>query len=141
MYSLFLSLSHTHQVNIAYESGIIFSIIDGRMGSYPSECVEKFVNLAMKCCQDESDSRPSMVEVVQTLETIGLMIPDYSHPLLVESLGGDSGKTSTTPPSSSSMMKNPYTSSNVSGSDLVSGNLSSRLYNVTFLHGILHLSE
>ncbi|GLT35491.1 hypothetical protein SLA2020_099400 [Shorea laevis] len=72
------------EVNIAYQSGIIFSIIDGKMGSYPSECVEKFVNLAMKCCQDESNSRPSMIEVVQTLETIGLMMPEYSDPLLTE---------------------------------------------------------
>ncbi|GLT26771.1 hypothetical protein SLA2020_018160 [Shorea laevis] len=74
------------EVNIAYQSGIIFSIIDGRMGSYPSECVVNFVSLAMKCCQDETDSRPSMVEVVRTLETIGLTMPEYSDPLLVESM-------------------------------------------------------
>ncbi|GLT56631.1 hypothetical protein SLA2020_296610 [Shorea laevis] len=110
------------EVNIAYQSGIIFSIIDEKLGSYPSECVEKFVNLAMKCCQDESNSRPSMIEVVQTLETIGLMMPEYSDPLLTESVKGDLGKTSTTPPSStSSMMKNPYMSSDVFGSNLVSG--------------------
>ncbi|GLT26762.1 hypothetical protein SLA2020_018070 [Shorea laevis] len=109
------------EVNIAYQSGIIFSVIDGRMGSYPSECVEKFVNLAMECCQDETDSRPSMAEVVQTLETIGLMTPRYSDPLVAESMEGDLGKTSTTPPSSSSMVKNLYTSSYVSGSDLISG--------------------
>ncbi|GLT35489.1 hypothetical protein SLA2020_099380 [Shorea laevis] len=109
------------EVNIAYQSGIIFSIIDGRMGSYPFECVEKFVNLAMKCCQDESDSRPSIVEVVQTLETIGLMMPKLSDSLLAESMESDPKKTSTTLPSSSSMVKNPYTSSDVFGSDLVSG--------------------
>ncbi|GLT26767.1 hypothetical protein SLA2020_018120 [Shorea laevis] len=112
------------EVNIAYQSGIIFSIIDGRMGSYPSKCMEKFVNLAMKCCQDETDSRPSMAEVVRTLETIRLMMPGYSDPLLAESMEGDAGKTSTTPPSSSSMVKNPYTFSNVSSSDLVSGVIS-----------------
>ncbi|GLT26761.1 hypothetical protein SLA2020_018060 [Shorea laevis] len=103
---------------MVYQSGIIFSVIDGRMGSYPSECLEKFVNLAMKCCQDEKDSRPSIAEVVQTLETIGLMMPRY---LLVESMEGDSEKTSTAPPLSSSKVKNLYTSLNVSGSDLLSG--------------------
>ncbi|GKV44008.1 hypothetical protein SLEP1_g51237 [Rubroshorea leprosula] len=108
------------EVNIVYQSGTIFSVIDGRMGSYPSECVEKFVNLAMKCCQDEIDSRPSIVEVVQTLETIGLMMPRYSDPLLVESMKGDPEKTSTAPPLSSSKVKNLYTSLYVSGSDLVS---------------------
>ncbi|GLU11948.1 hypothetical protein SLE2022_286660 [Rubroshorea leprosula] len=112
------------EVNIAYQSGIIFSIIDGRMGSYLSKCVEKFVNLAMKCCQYETDSRPSMVEVVQTLESIELMMPAYSDPLVVESMEGDLEKTSTTSPSSSSLGKNPYTSSNVSCSDLVSGVIS-----------------
>ncbi|GLT26763.1 hypothetical protein SLA2020_018080 [Shorea laevis] len=92
-----------------------------RMGSYPSECVEKFVNLAMKCCQDETDSRPSMAEVVRTLETIGLMMPRYSDPLFEESMEGDPEKTSTAPPLSSSEVKNLYTSSYVFGSDLVSG--------------------
>ncbi|GLU11947.1 hypothetical protein SLE2022_286650 [Rubroshorea leprosula] len=109
------------EVNIAYQSGTIFSVLDVRMGSYPSECVEKFVNLAMKCCQDETDSRPSMAEVVRTLETIGLMIPRYSDPSLVESMEGDPETTSTTPPSSSSMVKNLYISSYVSSSDLISG--------------------
>ncbi|GLU11957.1 hypothetical protein SLE2022_286730 [Rubroshorea leprosula] len=112
------------EVNIAYQSGIIVSIIDGRMGSYPSKCMEKFVNLAMKCCQDETDSRPSMAEVVRTLETIDLMMPEYSDPLVAESMEGDLEKASTTPPSSSSMVKNPYTSSDVSCSDLVSGVIS-----------------
>ncbi|GKV09586.1 hypothetical protein SLEP1_g21064 [Rubroshorea leprosula] len=109
------------EVNIAYRSGIIFSVIDGRMGSYPSECVEKFVSLAMKCCQDETNSRPSMTEVVQTLQTIWLMMPEYFGPLPAESMEGDSEKTSSTPASSSSIVNNSYMSSDVSGSDLVSG--------------------
>ncbi|GLU11965.1 hypothetical protein SLE2022_286800 [Rubroshorea leprosula] len=109
------------EVNIAYRSGIIFSVIDGRMGSYPSECVAKFVSLAMKCCQDETNSRPSMTEVVQTLQTIWLMMPEYFGPLPAESMEGDSEKTSSTPASSSSIVNNSYMSSDVSGSDLVSG--------------------
>ncbi|GLT26758.1 hypothetical protein SLA2020_018030 [Shorea laevis] len=91
------------------------------MRSYPSKCVEMFVNLAMKCCQDEIDSRPSMDEMVRTLETIRLMMPEYSDPLLVESMKVDPKKTSTTPPLSFSIVKNLYTSSFVSGSDLVRG--------------------
>ncbi|GKV44006.1 hypothetical protein SLEP1_g51235 [Rubroshorea leprosula] len=94
------------------------------MGSYPSKCMEKFVNLAMKCCQDETDSRPSMAEVVRTLETIELMMPEYSDPLVAESMEGNLEKASITPPSSSSVVKNPYTSSDVSCSDLVSGVIS-----------------
>ncbi|GKV20767.1 hypothetical protein SLEP1_g30845 [Rubroshorea leprosula] len=108
------------EVNIAHQSGMIFSVIDGRMGSYPSECVEKFVNLAIKCCQDETDSRPSMAEVFRTLETIRLMMPE-SETFLAESIETNPEKMSSTPPSSSSVVKNPYTSSDISGSGLVSG--------------------
>lgn len=112
-------LVNLHQVNIAYRSGMIFSIVDERMGSYPSECVEKFINLALKCCQEETDARPSMAEVYRELETIWLMLPE-SDTNVTESLVTDSGKL-VTPPSSSSSMKNPYVSQDVSGSDLVSG--------------------
>ncbi|KAL9140823.1 hypothetical protein ABFS82_14G062600 [Erythranthe guttata] len=107
------------EANIAYRSGMIFSIIDERMGSYPSDCVEKFINLALKCCQEETDSRPSMSEVVRELENIWLMMPE-SDTNLSESLVTDPGKVVTTPPSSSSS-RNAYVSQDVSGSDLVSG--------------------
>ncbi|XVE92392.1 hypothetical protein REPUB_Repub01dG0093300 [Reevesia pubescens] len=64
------------EVNVAYHSGMIFSVIDGRLGSYPSECVEKFVSLALKCCQDETDSRPSMADVVREVENMWVMMPE-----------------------------------------------------------------
>ncbi|XAR58822.1 Non-specific serine/threonine protein kinase [Bertholletia excelsa] len=107
------------EVKMAHRSGMVFTIIDERMGSYPSECVEKFVNLALKCCQEETDARPSMADVVRELESIWAMMPESdtrrSEPLITES-----GKV-VTPPSSSSEMKHPYVSGDVSGSDLVSG--------------------
>ena len=49
---------------------MIFSIIDEKMGSYPPKCVVKFLNLALKCCEDETNARPSMAEVVRELESI-----------------------------------------------------------------------
>jgi hypothetical protein len=45
---------------------MIFGVIDGRM-AYPSDCVVKFLSLAFKCCQDETDAWPSMTEVVREL--------------------------------------------------------------------------
>ncbi|KAL7201295.1 hypothetical protein ACSBR1_033073 [Camellia fascicularis] len=89
------------EVKVAYQFGMIFSVIDKKMGSYPSDCVERFVNLALKCCQDETDNRPSMAS---------------------ESLIANPGKVMT-PPSSSSDLKNhaPYVSGDISGSDLISG--------------------
>ncbi|KAA8550460.1 hypothetical protein F0562_002144 [Nyssa sinensis] len=107
------------EVSAAYQSGMIFSVVDGRMGSYPSDCVEKFLTLARKCCQEETDARPSMAEVVRELENIWVMMPE-SDTKTTESLITKPGKV-VTPPSSSSTTKNPYVSADVSGSDLVSG--------------------
>ncbi|CAI9107179.1 OLC1v1006477C1 [Oldenlandia corymbosa var. corymbosa] len=114
------------EVNIAYRSGMLFSVIDDRMGSYPSECVEKFMTLALKCCQEETESRPSMTEVVRELESIWMMVPE-SDTKLVDSITTDPGKVVETTTSSSASssaiagMRHPYISSEVSGSDLVSG--------------------
>lgn len=112
-------LLHLLQVNNAYRSGMVFSVIDERMGSYPSECVEKFVTLALKCCQEDTNARPSMAEVVRELERIWLMMPE-SDTRSTNSSTTDPGKV-VSAQSSSSTMKTPYISSEVSGSDLVSG--------------------
>ncbi|KAK4407627.1 putative LRR receptor-like serine/threonine-protein kinase [Sesamum angolense] len=110
-------------VKTAYRSGMIFSVIDERMGSYPSECVEKFVILALKCCQDETDERPSMAVVVRELENIWSMMPE-SDSKIMESVVSKPGMVPTPPSSissSSSTLRTPYVSQDVSGSDLVSG--------------------
>ncbi|KAJ9167346.1 hypothetical protein P3X46_022008 [Hevea brasiliensis] len=107
------------EVNFSYQSGMIFSFIDGLMGSYPSNCMEKFLNLAMKCCHDETDSRPSMADVVRELETIWAIIADPDMKT-TDTVINDPGKSESSP-SSSSMVKHPYVSSDVSGNDLVSG--------------------
>ncbi|KAL8253115.1 hypothetical protein R6Q59_036808 [Mikania micrantha] len=108
------------EVNIAYRSGMLFSIIDAKMGSYPSECVEKFATLALKCCQEDTNERPSMAEVVRELETIWDMMPD-SRSRTNDSINTESGKIVSSDQSSSSTTKNPYVSCDISGSDLVSG--------------------
>ncbi|XP_058075294.1 probable LRR receptor-like serine/threonine-protein kinase At1g06840 [Magnolia sinica] len=107
------------EVNMSYQSGMMFSVIDSQMGSYPSECVEQFVSLALRCCQDETDGRPSMAEVVRELENIWRLTPE-ADTVPSESMSIDTGKASTPAPSSSTSA-NPYVSSDVSGSDLLSG--------------------
>ena len=99
---------------------MIFSVIDGRMGSYPSECVEKFLSLALKCCQNETDERPSMAEVVRELENIWFMMPE-SDSRTSESVASSSGGKVVTFPPSSNAARHPYVSIDVSGSNLVSG--------------------
>ncbi|GMY35097.1 probable LRR receptor-like serine/threonine-protein kinase At1g06840 isoform X2 [Fagus crenata] len=107
------------EVSIAQQTGRIYELVDVRMGSYPSECVVKFFTLALKCCEEETDARPSMAEVTRELEGIWLMMPD-SDIRTTNAMSFDAEKVMT-PPSSSSMVKNPYVSLDVSGSDLVSG--------------------
>ena len=102
---------------------MIFSVIDDRMGSYPSECVVKFFTLALKCCEEETDARPSMVEVVRELENIWLLMPDSDIKTTNPMLSGF--EKAMTSPSSPSNVKNPFVSSDVSGSDLVSGGVPS----------------
>ncbi|CAN1860809.1 Probable LRR receptor-like serine/threonine-protein kinase At1g06840 [Linum perenne] len=63
------------EVKMAYRGGMMFSIIDSKMGSYPSECVEKLVGLALRCCQEKPDARPAVSEVVRELEVIVRMMP------------------------------------------------------------------
>ncbi|KAG2672788.1 hypothetical protein I3760_13G059500 [Carya illinoinensis] len=110
------------EVKVSYKSGMIFSVIDERMGSYPSDYVVKFFSLAMKCCEDETDARPSMAEVVRELESIWLSMggPDIkmSYPIPMVT---DAVKLDTLP--SSSSMENPFVSMSIdaSGSNLVSG--------------------
>uniref|UniRef100_A0A7N0UZU9 non-specific serine/threonine protein kinase n=1 Tax=Kalanchoe fedtschenkoi TaxID=63787 RepID=A0A7N0UZU9_KALFE len=110
------------EVNNAHESGMMFSIIDSKMGSYPSECVEKFVALALDCCKDKPDNRPSMLDVVRELENILKMMPCV-EPLISETSSSYSGKSVSRSTSTSFLVPDPYGSLEVSmsGSNLVSG--------------------
>lgn len=108
---------YVYQVNIAYQSGKIYSVVDANMGSYPSECVEKFATLALNCCWEDTDGRPSMAEVVREIENIWQMMLDLD-PRTIDSVD------ITEPVSSqcSSLTKNMFlVSSDISGNDLSSG--------------------
>ncbi|KAG6680806.1 hypothetical protein I3842_13G061100 [Carya illinoinensis] len=107
------------EVNDSYQSAMIFSLIDRRMGFYPSESVVKFLTLALKCCQEETDARPSMAEVVRELESICSVTPE-ADAITADHLFTDVEKVETPLPSSSSTVKYPYVSPDVSGSNLVS---------------------
>ncbi|KAM0863492.1 hypothetical protein ACQ4PT_044564 [Festuca glaucescens] len=57
-------------VKSAYRSGDIAGILDSQMSSCPPECATRFLLLALKCCQDETDERPYMAEIVRELDGI-----------------------------------------------------------------------
>ncbi|KAM3204794.1 putative LRR receptor-like serine/threonine-protein kinase isoform X5 [Capsicum annuum] len=105
------------EVNLARDSEKMFSVMDSTMGPYPSECVEKFVALALKCCEDKPEDRPSMLDVVRELETIQSilnMMPD------IDADSVDSKAKFNEPKSTSSFSdstsRDPFiSSSNVSG--------------------------
>ncbi|XP_052171963.1 probable LRR receptor-like serine/threonine-protein kinase At1g06840 isoform X2 [Diospyros lotus] len=106
------------EVILAHRSGTMFSIIDSRMGSYPSECVERFVDLAIRCCEDEPERRPSMLDVVRELENIIRMMPQseiYSSESTSQYFGESSTSSLLT-----SASRDPYISSSASGNDLTS---------------------
>ncbi|TXG46834.1 hypothetical protein EZV62_026128 [Acer yangbiense] len=109
------------EVTIAYQSGMIFSMIDRRMNSYPPACVEKCVTLALKCSQDETESRPSMAEVVRELENIWLSMPESD--IQITELVTCSDHTRVVDPPSSSSSSTQI--SNVSSSNhVISGDIS-----------------
>ena len=110
-------------LTIACKSCMIFSVIDGRMGSYPPECVVKILNLALKCWKDETDARTSMAEVDWEFGSIWHIMPN-SNIRSTNTMATNAEKVAT-PPLSSSMVKDPYWSSDISSIELVSGVISS----------------
>ncbi|KAG4922287.1 hypothetical protein JHK86_051100 [Glycine max] len=111
------------EVNTARQSGTIYSIIDSRMGLYPSDCLDKFLTLALRCCQDNPEERPSMLDVVRELEDIITMLPEpetlFSDVSLLNS-GNIAPPSSATTSTSNVTREEQHMSSYVSGSDLVS---------------------
>ncbi|KAH7554647.1 hypothetical protein JRO89_XS12G0252700 [Xanthoceras sorbifolium] len=73
------------EVNAACQSGLMFSIIDKSMGPYSSECLKRFMTLAVKCCEDDRKARPSMLEVVRELENISSLLPPEADTIPTES--------------------------------------------------------
>ncbi|KAH1214511.1 putative LRR receptor-like serine/threonine-protein kinase [Glycine max] len=109
-------------VYVAYQSGGISLVVDKRIESYPSEYAEKFLTLALKCCKDEPDERPKMSEVARELEYICSMLPEYDTKGAEYDTSNYSGTVCSSQPSSSTI-KIPFISEDVSGSDLVSGGI------------------
>jgi len=113
------------EVNMAYQSGMMLSMIDPRMGSYPSECLEPFASLALSCCRDETDARPSVVQVVHDLEKIIKLMPAGTYRTTPSMQSVDSMDMEEKHISFAEITtQNPYVSSDILGSDLLSGTVS-----------------
>lgn len=108
------------EVSAAYQSGSFLGIIDSRMGVYPSECVERLIELALRCCEDKPEMRPGMLEVVRELEDVMQMVPESMTMSDTTSVLSHGSSTSSSTSLMSIIPKYARTSSDVSGSYLTS---------------------
>ncbi|KAL5550405.1 hypothetical protein UlMin_000581 [Ulmus minor] len=108
------------EVHTAFQAGRMLSILDRSMGSYTSESVKKFMDLAFKCCEDEPRARPSMLEIVRELENLCSMLPQ-SETSTSDGNASSSSGTSRFTPTSLDYGNSAYVSRDYPGSDLVSG--------------------
>ena len=106
----------------AEESGSLFGIIDSRMGAYPSECVERFIGLALRCCEDKPERRPCILDVVRELENLVLLLPESMNLSDTSSFQSrttcTTATTTTTASTTTSFIVYARMPSDVSGSDL-----------------------
>ncbi|XP_030482543.2 probable LRR receptor-like serine/threonine-protein kinase At5g37450 [Cannabis sativa] len=112
------------EVNTACQSGNMETMIDRDMGSYNFECVKKFMQLALKCCQEEAKGRPTMLEVVRELENLCSMLSQSktSHSDFNASSSTSSASVGLGLTPSPNYDRNMYmTTDYAAGSNLVSG--------------------
>ncbi|XP_078180886.1 putative LRR receptor-like serine/threonine-protein kinase At1g06840 isoform X2 [Carex rostrata] len=115
------------EVSLKCQSGNTLEVVDNRMDPYSIECIQEFISLALRCCKDEPDSRPSMSEVVRELEAIWRMMPDAHSLTTDDSSDLNPKKMLHSNSSASSVMGNTFLSSNEASSE----NTESGLHNIT----------
>lgn len=91
------------------------------MGLYPSDCLDKFLTLALRCCQENPEDRPSMHDVVRELEDIVTILPEgeTSFPDVTLDNSGEMAPSSSLGSNAANEVQHQYLY--VSGSNLVSG--------------------
>ncbi|KAL0544755.1 hypothetical protein IC582_019880 [Cucumis melo] len=109
------------EVKLAHQTGTILSIVDTTLGSFTPECLERFVALAISCCHDNPEERPSMLVVVRELENILNTMPDDSGALYSDLSTKSSARLPSSPTSMSGFSRDHFASGSTSGSDLISG--------------------
>jgi serine/threonine protein kinase len=57
-------------------SGQALSMIDPHISQYPPEALESFMDLALTCCRDMPEARPTMADLVRDLEELGRRYAD-----------------------------------------------------------------
>ncbi|KAL1195842.1 putative leucine-rich repeat receptor-like serine/threonine-protein kinase [Cardamine amara subsp. amara] len=70
MHPFFEGTHIIREVRMANECGTVVSVVDSRMGQCSPNKVKKLAELALWCCEDRPETRPSMSKVVKELEGI-----------------------------------------------------------------------
>ncbi|VVB06031.1 unnamed protein product [Arabis nemorensis] len=70
MHPFFEGTHIIREVRMAHECGTVLSLADSRMGQCSSDKVKMLAELALWCCEDRPEMRPSMSKVVKDLESI-----------------------------------------------------------------------
>ncbi|KAM3333338.1 hypothetical protein ACQJBY_028432 [Aegilops geniculata] len=117
------------EVKAAYRSGDVSGIIDSRMSRCPRELATRFLSLALKCCQDDSDSRPYMADIARELDDIRSALPEGEDLLSVTTMETGSFATLTQSTSNSFVTTTGehFDSSHASGSGLMDSGVPSRM--------------
>ncbi|GKV02972.1 hypothetical protein SLEP1_g15343 [Rubroshorea leprosula] len=110
------------EVSAACQSGMMLSMIDQSMGTYSSECIKKFMALALKCTHDKPQPRPTMLEAVRELENLITSLRD-SETAPSDSDASGSGVSSGIgiAPRHVSSDNSPHDYAEFMGSNLISG--------------------
>ncbi|KOM28135.1 hypothetical protein LR48_Vigan503s001000 [Vigna angularis] len=110
-----------NEVNAACRSGMIYSVIGKRMGLYPSDCLDKFLTLALRCCKDKPEERPSILDVVRELEDIAAVLSQSDEARFPEPIDNSGEMALLSSSGSNAAREDQHKYAYVSGSNLVSG--------------------
>lgn len=67
------------EVNKRAIEGNALTLVDPHIAKYAPEALERFMGLALRCCRETPEKRPTMVEVVSELERLGKChVDDFS---------------------------------------------------------------
>ncbi|KAG0622269.1 hypothetical protein M758_3G085700 [Ceratodon purpureus] len=109
------------------EAGEMLSMIDPHIAHYSPKALKAFMQLAVSCCSSSPDERPTMTEVVHTLEELSRQYADlFSDGSSIEPSSTRTASDSSTVPSLPH--SHPYSSREISGAD------TSELFSGTVMH-------
>ena len=117
-----------NQAHARYEAGEILSIIDPHIAHYSARVLKEYLQVAVSCCSSSPDERPTMTEVVHTLDKLSRQYVD-----LFSDVSSIEMTSSTTPSDNSSTVPSLPSLSSYSSYE-INTTETSRLFSGTVMH-------